>query len=103
MGAGRTDHRRNVGIPIDFDKRPCELSLHSPSRRSPRAGARTVLDDGGASTVAELVAVTIYRAVIETVGDDHRTLTWIVSPTVSDKMARVVLRLSWQPTQWDQR
>jgi hypothetical protein len=48
--------------------------------------------------VAESVAMTIYRVVIETVGDDHQTLTWIVSPTVSDKMVRVVLRLNWQPT-----
>ena len=54
-------------------------------------------------TVHRPLAMTIYRAVIETVGDDHQTLAWIVSPTVSGMMAQVVWRLNWQPTQWDQR
>jgi hypothetical protein len=34
-------------------------------------------------------AMAIRRTVMDTVGDDHQTLTWIVSPTVSGMMARV--------------
>jgi hypothetical protein len=41
-------------------------------------------------TVAGSSALTIRRMVIERVGDGHRTLTCIVSPTVPGLMAEVV-------------
>ena len=43
-----------------------------------------------AGSVFRSFAVTICRAVIETVGDDHQTLTWIIRSTVSAMMTRVV-------------
>jgi hypothetical protein len=43
-------------------------------------------------TMARSVTMTICRAVMDTVGGDHFTLTRIVSPTVSGMMARVVQR-----------
>ena len=46
--------------------------------------------DGGKSTVAGSSAVTVRRRVIETAGDDHQTLTWVISPMVSGTMAGVV-------------
>jgi hypothetical protein len=56
--------------------------------------------DDGERTVVGSFAMTVRRTVIETAGDDHRTLTWIVSPMVPRMMARWS---HWQPTQWDQR
>jgi hypothetical protein len=54
----------------------------------------------GVRTVPASSDMTIRRTVIETAGEDHRTLTWIVSPMVP----RMIAWWShWQPTQWDQR
>ena len=66
-------------LPVTLKARPSLGALFLFTTRS-----ATSLCLGG-----RIVRMTIRRRVIETVRDDHRTLAWIVNPTVPGMMARV--------------